>query len=116
MTAAVAEAPRNTNRKVQTLTELDQDVRFQVRGVPVSPFCCCFCYCCRYSSCQSMRALLGARDHRLRCAQQTDVDLGLLTASLIPAEAVRCLRSLPSTVATARPARCVALLLSWWLG
>jgi hypothetical protein len=32
---AVAEAPRNTGRKVQTLTELDSEVRFQIRGAPV---------------------------------------------------------------------------------
>lgn len=35
ITKQVAEAPRNTGRKVQTLTELDSEVRFQIRGAPV---------------------------------------------------------------------------------
>ena len=36
----VANAPKNTTRKVQTLTELDQEAQFQVKGAAVSGAVC----------------------------------------------------------------------------
>ena len=90
ITKQVANAPKNVQRKVQTLTELDQESHFQVKGATVR------------ARCVLSRLVVRVHGSRLfpcTCHVQSGVDLGLLTACLSSAEAVR-------------PALCLLLLLS----
>ena len=98
---AVAEAPRNNNRKVQTLTELDSEVRFQVRGAPVRG---------RRGGCcgRELRPLVHT------VAKRCGVRFGARGTCIVPS----CLRLVPSSCTLKRLTKqhacaCIDIGLAW---